>query len=100
MRLKGLVCLAALTVTACSDPKEANKSNFTTAINNWIEKNPHCISIPRGRITPDYAVAAPFPRYMDASPVTAKYAITSPERETAPFAPLVTRPGGGEGTRV
>src|SRR3546814_717918 len=89
MRLKGLVCLAALTVTACSDPKEANKSNFTTAINNWIEKNPPCISIPRGRITPDSAGDAPFPRYLDASPVTAKYAIESRARERAPFDALV-----------
>src|SRR3546814_4750820 len=32
---------------------------------------------------------APFPRYLDASPVTAKYAIESRARERAPFDALV-----------
>lgn len=89
MRLPGIICVTALALAGCSDPKEASKGNFKVAINNWIEKNPPCISIPRGRVTPDATGDAPFPRYLDASPVTAKYAVESRARERAPFDALV-----------
>jgi len=89
MRLTGITCLVALAVAGCSDPKEASKDNFETAINAWIEKNPPCLSVPRSQIKPDGADDAPFPRYLDASPVTAKYLLEGRARERAPFDALV-----------
>lgn len=89
MRSTVIVCVAALAVAGCSDPKEASKDNFETAISTWIEKNPPCLSIPRGNVTPAGDDDAPFPRYLNASPVTAQYAIESRARERAPFDALV-----------
>ena len=89
MRLTGIVCVAALAVAGCSDPKEASKGNFETAINAWIEKNPPCLSIPRSNVRGANANDAPFPRYLNASPVTAQYAVESRARERAPFDAMV-----------
>jgi len=76
-------------VGGCSDPKEASKTNFQTAIDNWIGKNPPCIAIPRGNVTPAQKTEAPFPRYIDASPLTAQFALESRARQEAPFLALV-----------
>lgn len=89
MRLAGITCLVALAVAGCSDPKEASKGNFKTAINAWVEKNPPCLSVPRSQIRPDGADEAPFPRYLDISPTTAKYILEGRTREQARFDALV-----------
>lgn len=89
MRIVMAVCGAALALAGCSDPKAANKDNFKTAINDWIEKEPPCLSVPRSAITPTAASDEPFPRYTDARPVTSELATQSRQREQTPFDALV-----------
>lgn len=91
MRSIALLALGAvsLPLAACSNPKEASKGNFEHAINAWIEKNPPCLNLPDSTVTPDGAGDAAFPRYVDASPVTARFAIENRQRRQAPFDALV-----------
>lgn len=83
------VSVCALLLAGCTDSKEASKGNFKTAINGWIEKHPPCISVPRGQVSPAEKSNAAFPRYVDASPLTAKFAQESRARVEAPLAALV-----------
>lgn len=93
MKFDKLAIARAATVTlalsGCSDPKEASKSNFESAIDAWISKNPPCLSVPHGSIEPREATDRPFPRYLDSSPVTASFALENRERQRAPFDALV-----------
>lgn len=83
------VFLCALLMGGCSDPKEASKDNFKTAISGWIEKHPPCIALPRGQVMPAQVSDASFPRYVDASPSTSKFTQQSRDRAEAPFVALV-----------
>lgn len=89
MRTTMAVFGIAVALAGCSDPKAANKDNFKTAINDWIEKTPPCLSVPRSAVTPVAANGAPFPRYIDARPTTSEFAMQSRQREQAPFDALV-----------
>lgn len=80
---------SAVLLSGCSDPKKASKGNFQAAIGHWIEKNPPCLTVPQGEIKPAKDSDAEYPRYVDASPLTAKFAIENRERQEAPFAALV-----------
>lgn len=83
------LCIIALTLSGCSDPKKASNDNFKTAINQWVETQPHCISIPRSMLSPAEPSEEEFPRYIDASPVTNELAQSNRSREQAPFDALV-----------
>ncbi|PZU68655.1 hypothetical protein [Sphingobium sp.] len=88
-RFTWLAAGAATLLSSCSDPKDANKENFKDAINDWIKEHPPCIPVPRGQITPSQDSGAEFPRYVEATPVTSKFAQESRAREEAPFLALV-----------
>jgi hypothetical protein len=90
MKSLGFVLAGALVLgtAGCADPKEASKGNFEKAINDWIGTNPPCLSIPGSSIKAADS-DAPFPRFVDASPVTAKYAVESRQRQLAPFDAMV-----------
>jgi len=83
------ICVIALSVSGCSDPKKPTEANFKTAINDWIETQPRCISVPMGRLSSATSDDAPFPRYVAATPVTNESAKKIRKREQAPFEALV-----------
>lgn len=83
------LCIVALGLSGCGDSKKPSKANFKAAINQWVETQPHCISIPRSGLSPAEPSDEAFPRYIDATPVTSELAQSNRQREQAPFDALV-----------
>ncbi|MBB6191246.1 hypothetical protein FHS51_001468 [Sphingobium wenxiniae] len=89
MRHAVLFGVAALGLSACSDPKAASEGNFKTAINTYIAQNPPCLSIPRSTERPEGDNPPDFPRYVSAAPTTSEPQAQNRQRERAPFDALV-----------
>jgi hypothetical protein len=81
-----LVAVAAL-VAGCSNPKAADKKNFETAINDWISKNPPCLSLPHGsvRAADRPADAEIFPLYVEAAVSDHPMRLENRRKAAAPF---------------
>ncbi|MCH4267227.1 MAG: hypothetical protein LKF80_02365 [Brevundimonas sp.] len=84
-----LAAVAAL-VAGCSNPKAADKKNFETAINDWISKNPPCLSLPSGsvRAAGRPADAGVFPHYVEAAVSEHPMRLENQKKAAAPFEAL------------
>jgi len=87
--MRSIVVLAAVAalVTGCSNLKAADKKNFETAINDWISKNPPCLSLPSGsvRAADRPADAGVFPLYVEAALSDHPMRLENQKKAAAPF---------------
>lgn len=87
--MRSVVVLAAVAalVAGCSNPKAADKKNFETAINDWISKNPPCLSLPSGSVrAADLAAdAGVFPLYVEAAVSEHPMRLENQKKAAAPF---------------
>lgn len=87
--MRSVVVLAAVAalVAGCSNPKAADKKNFETAINDWISKNPPCLSLPSGsvRAADRPADAGVFPLYVEAAVSNHPMRLENQKKAAAPF---------------
>jgi len=90
--MRSVVVLAAVAalVAGCSNPKAADKKNFETAINDWISKNPPCLSLPSGsvRAADRPADAGIFPLYVEAAVSDHSMRLEIQKKAAAPFEAL------------
>ncbi|WP_313576389.1 hypothetical protein [Brevundimonas sp.] len=90
--MRSVVVLAgvAALVAGCSDPKAASKKNFETAINDWINVNPPCLSLPYSgvRAADRAADAGVFPLYIEAAVSEHPVRLENQKKAAAPFEAL------------
>jgi len=90
--MRSVVVLAAVAalVAGCSDPKAASKKNFETVINDWISKNPPCLSLPYSgvRAADSAADAGVFPLYVEAAVSDHPVRLENQKKAAAPFEAL------------
>ncbi|WP_267397015.1 MULTISPECIES: hypothetical protein [unclassified Sphingomonas] len=89
MKVVPVIALSIIALAGCSNPKEANKSNFEHAINEWIEKGPPCLDVPNGTVTAPGQKYDALPAYVEAAPKTQPFAEESRQRRLAPLDALV-----------
>lgn len=89
MKFVAVLALPIIALAGCSNPKEASKSNFEHAINDWIEKGPPCLDIPDGTVTAPGQKYDALPAYVEATPRTQPFAEESRQRRLAPLDALV-----------
>jgi len=68
MKVFPILTLSTIALAGCSNPKEANKSNFEHAINEWIEKGPPCLDVPDRTVTAPGQKYNALPAYVEATP--------------------------------
>lgn len=90
MRSVVVLAAAAALGAGCSNPKAADKKNFATAINDWISKNPPCLSLPSGsvRAADRPADAGVFPLYVEAAVSDHPLRQENQKKAAAPFEAL------------
>jgi hypothetical protein len=89
MKVVPVFALSVIALAGCSNPKEANKSNFEHAVNEWIEKLPPCLDVPNGTVTAPGQKYDALPAYVEAVPKTQPFAEESRQRRLAPLDALV-----------
>lgn len=89
MKICVALIVSAALLAGCSNPKEASKSNFQHAINDWIEKAPPCLAMPDGTVTAANQKHDSLPVYVEAAAATRPYAEENRQRHIAPLDALV-----------
>lgn len=89
MKVVSVLALSIVTLAGCSNPKEASKSNFEHAINDWIEKSPPCLDVPDGTVTAPGQKYNALPAYVEVTPATLPFAEEARQRRLAPLDALV-----------
>lgn len=89
MKIVPLLALSIAALAGCSNAKEANKSNFARAINDWIEKGPPCLNVPDGTVTAPGQRYDALPAYVEAVPRKQQFAEEARQRRLAPLDALV-----------
>ncbi|MBY9064881.1 hypothetical protein K7957_18250 [Sphingomonas yunnanensis] len=89
MKVVPILALSTIALAGCSNSKEANKSNFEHAINEWIEKGPPCLDVPDGTVTAPGQKYNALPAYVEATPKAQPFAEESRQRRLAPLEALV-----------
>lgn len=89
MKIVMMVAIPLAVLAGCSNSKSPSKSNFEHAINDWIEKDPPCLSIPQGSLQSPGQDYGALPRYVAATPATQPFAEQTRQRYLAPLDALV-----------
>lgn len=89
MKVVPFLALSITALAGCSNAKEANKSNFAHAINDWIEKGPPCLNVPDGTVTAPGQKYDALPAYVEATPMKQQFAEEARQRRLAPLDALV-----------
>jgi hypothetical protein len=80
---------SSLLLASCANPKEASKSTFQHALNEWIEKSPPCLSMPDGSVRTGNQSRGEMPLYVEATPAAQPFLEESRQRRLGPLEALV-----------